>query len=541
MSNHLLHNIWIKRLIVLVSGLLVTAIFFRVSLLSDGILGFGDAYDGLIAFSIIHHWYNVFQGVEHWRDLNYFYPYKDTLGYNDGYFLYGIFYSLIRLSKINPFLALEWVNVSIRLVGFYSFFYLCYRQLGLKFFICLLMATIFSLSNAVYCEAGHAQIFSVSFAPLLTIFLINYARRLFVIPDIPRAVLWGSISGIFYTSWLMSTYYMAWFYGLFAFFYLIFILIMRHKYKQLDIKKPAWVAIFIPFLLTLLALIPFLMVYLPSAYQTGMRGFGEVTSYTPTIFNLINVGNENLLWGRLLSYFPFQQGEFLVGYPLIFLAVLITAIVISIKAIHSDEINFYRPLAYAIIVSIFISILIISKISLWDIIWALFPGARGVRVVARYWIYLVFPMSVLMTYYLSKKMIWYPIWVCFLIPALLILEQINMMGVSGLNARIEQDFIDSVKPIPKQCSVFFVTGTRYEEIAQGPVKYYLNNVDAMVIAEVFGLKTINGMSSFWPSDWNFKYFPKETYLDRIKEYESKHNIENLCFFSIQERKWYLSQ
>ncbi len=527
----------LKKLIVLATGLFVTAFFFRIQLLSHGQQLFSDFYDGLIAFSIIHHWYNFFHGLEPWRTAGYFFPYPGTLGYNDGYFLYGVIYSAFRFITTQVFSALELTNALIRLIGFYSFFYLCHRQLKLKFWICLLTATLFTLSNAVYEQSVHAQIFSISFAPLLTVFLLNYVQQLFIYRSTQKAIFWGSLAGIFYASWLLSTYYMAWFYAFFACIWLGFTIVLQIQHQQFFLKKPPILAIVIPLLVTLLSLLPFLMTYLPTAQQTGMHIYGEALYYMPRLLDLLNVGNQNLLWGKLISYLDLRDGEFSVGFPLVFLIVLILALKTSIKETGRAAITLYRPLSYAILLSIIVS-LILFKSSLWLLIWHAFPGAKGLRTVCRLWIFLVFPMCILLTYYLSEKMNWRASLFASLLPFLLILEQINLAHVTNLSGKSEQDFFNAAKNIPSQCQTFFVIGTRHEENhSMGKI---INNVDAMVIAETIHIKTINGTSTFAPPDWDFNYFPKETYLNRMKTYENNHHIKNLCSLDLTDMKWQIS-
>lgn len=533
-----LNNQFLKNLIVIFSGILVTALFFRQQLLSHGTLIFGDQFDGLIEFSLLQHWYNFFHGIENWRTVGYFYPYQDTLGYNDGYFLYGVIYTLIRMFKINLFIASELVNVVIRLVGFYSFFYLCHRKLGLKFFVCLLTAAIFSLNTAVFQQTSHVQLFSVSLAPLLTIFVINYFDALLVTQNSYRAIFWGSMAGIFYSAWLISTYYMAWFYALFACIMLFFMALSQYRHRLLAIKRPSLMPIFIPMVMTLIALIPFLMTYVPIGRQTGMHDFRETIGWNSSLFNLINTGSGNLLWGQVMTQFHFGLGEMVVGYPFIFLFILLFSIVDSVTVSQIDSVVFYRPLAYAIIVSILISISIFH-FSFWYVVWKFFLGARGLRVVCRYWIFLVFPMCILISYYLSNRVVWSFSVFCFLIPMLLIAEQINLMHGTNLNAKNQQAFVDSIKPIPRQCQSFFVVGTRYGEM-DSSVSNYLNNVDAMMISEIIGVRTINGNSTFNPPDWNFGYYPTETYLDRINRYAKTHAISaGLCSFDIIQSQWVL--
>jgi hypothetical protein len=525
-----------KYIIVVLSGILAIAIFFRVQLYSYGKWDLGDNLDGLIAFSIIHHWYNFFHGIESWRTVGYFYPYVNTLGYNDGYFLYGVIYTVLRFLKVRMFIASEGVNVIIRMIGFYSFFYLCYRKLDLNFFVCLLTAFIFSLSTIVYQQGGHVQLLSVSFAPLLTIFIINYLKYLLVDRNIYRSIFWGCITGTFYAAWLLTAFYMVWFYTLFSAILLLLVCIYQYCYHFFPLKKPSLIGVLFPLTVTTFALIPFLITYLPLAHQTGMHDYSEIRFYTPGFLNIINIGNQNLVWGSIIKFFHMPEGEAIVGYPLFFLIVLSASIIYCLKNNQNDVFIFYRLLAFALIISFLISISFMGH-SLWYFIYHFFPGGKGLRVVYRYWIYLVFPMCVLLTYYLSKRIAWSFSFLCFIIPILLILEQINIGSATHLNTKKEQDFVNSIKAIPHQCRSFFVTGSRYGKL-EPSWSVYWNNVDAMLISEITGIRTINGFSTFVPPDWNFNSFPSTTYLERVKIYAYKHDINGtLCLFDIHRMKW----
>ncbi len=522
------------------SGILAIAIFFRFQLRSHGQWNLGDNLDGLIAFNIIHHWYNVFHGIENWRTVGYFYPYVNTLGYNDGYFLYGVIYTVLRFLKIRMFMASEGVNIIIRMIGFYSFFYLCHRKLGLNFFVCLLTAFIFSLSTVVYRQGGHVQLLSVSFAPLLTVFIINYLKYLLVDQNIYRSIFWGGIAGIFYAAWLLTAFYMIWFYTLFGCILLLLIGLYQYRYRFFHIKKPLFIAILAPFITTLLALIPFLITYLPIAHQTGMHNYAEVTVYTPRFSNIINVGDHNLIWGNIIEFFHLEGGEAIVGYPLLFLVLSVASIVYALRIGQEDLSIFYRLLALTLVISFLIS-MSFSQHSLWYFVYHFFPGGKGVRVVYRYWIYLLFPMCVLLAYYLSNRIVWSFSILCFLIPILLILEQINIGSSTKFNTKKEQDFVNSIKTIPQQCRSFFVMGSRYGNNPEPSWSVYWNNVDAMLISEITGMRTINGFSTFVPPDWDFNSLPSATYLERVKLYANKHDInQTLCLFDITRMEWTVS-
>ncbi|WP_225883217.1 hypothetical protein [Sphingomonas aliaeris] len=97
-------------------------LFFWPSIVSGFDLGFGDRADGIIEISILEHWHNVFRGEADWTTTAYFYPYTDTLGYNDGYFLYGVIYSFWR-AFADPFHADVLNIVTFKTIGFLRHMY----------------------------------------------------------------------------------------------------------------------------------------------------------------------------------------------------------------------------------------------------------------------------------------------------------------------------------------------------------------------------------------------------------------------------------
>ena len=122
----------VEKSLVVVVGLLATAFFFR-SQIGDGFnYLFSDRYDGFIEISLLEHWLNVFRGYSHPFVTNYFYPEPNTLGYNDGYFLYGVIYSVARSVGADAFLSSEIVNVVVRGIGYFGLYAALRRMAGLS-------------------------------------------------------------------------------------------------------------------------------------------------------------------------------------------------------------------------------------------------------------------------------------------------------------------------------------------------------------------------------------------------------------------------
>src|SRR5215212_6266644 len=147
------------------------AVFFRNQIANGFTLLFGDRHDAVIALSIMEHWRNVLVGVTEWSRTAYFHPVPGTLGYNDGYFLFGLVYAAFRGGGADPFLSGELTNMVVRAVGFLAMHAACRRVLGLSFGWSLLGAALFTLSNNLFIRASHAQLFSVGFLPVLAVLL----------------------------------------------------------------------------------------------------------------------------------------------------------------------------------------------------------------------------------------------------------------------------------------------------------------------------------------------------------------------------------
>ncbi|MGA7966488.1 MAG: hypothetical protein WCB49_11480, partial [Gammaproteobacteria bacterium] len=273
----------LRLVIVALVAALSVGFFFRTQLLNYFSVLFGDRYDGVIIVALEEHWYNVFRGLARWNVTGYFYPHKDTLGYNDGLLLYGMVYSCFRSLGSDLFLSSELTNVVIKLVGFLGFFAVARRVLAVGFWPAVLGSALFVIANNSFVQADHVQLLSVGLAPLMMLLSYEAAIALYFGQRM-RGTGWGLGAAAFYASWLLTSFYMSWFFGLFCIAMAavgtvsagtrncaIALRIGRREILPLGIIAVGF-AIF---------LVPFLKVYLPIAAQSGMHPFGDVMLYSP--------------------------------------------------------------------------------------------------------------------------------------------------------------------------------------------------------------------------------------------------------------------
>ncbi|PJX13605.1 hypothetical protein CWI66_11515 [Halomonas sp. 141] len=525
-------------------------IVYRHPVLSGFTHTTGHELDGVIATSLIEHWWNVLQGNAHWQTVNYFAPYTTTLGYNDGYLLFGLIHSVFRALGADPFLAAELSLWIFRAIGLVAFWGLAHRCLGLPYWSSLAGAILFSLSSSAYLQSQHVQLLTINLAPLMAWWMLG-TWRCFQRQQRISAIGFSIASILLYASWLLTAFYMAWFFALFALLMLLVACVMTWATVKTALQhaiaapwrgRLLWMALF-----SALAALPFLWVYLPKVRETGGHAYHSALTFMLTPGDLFNVGEHNLLWGWLFSHYkawlnlnPDNNYELLVGLPPFFLigAALATGWLVLFKRRQ-------HPLWATLAVTSFISLLLVVRtgdLSLWWLIWHGVPGASGLRAVARYAIFTVLPLCLLWSFVLTAIGKRYSPGLCLLLVILLSSEQLSSESNAEVPRHAYLQDLTSAETPPEQCDTFFVTGRRQadQHITTTTLfgDLYPHNVAAMLFAEWWGVRTINGFSTFNPPTWNFAYLPETSYRFRVRDYLVHHGLsDGACAFDLASLTW----
>ena len=522
--------------------------FFRTQILNGFSVLFGDRYDGVIEIAILEHWYDVLRGLAHWNVTGYFYPYPDTLGYNDGYVLYGLMYSGFRALGADPFLGSELTNVVVKVIGFFAFFRLARHVVRLDFRPALLGTVLFAIAGNSFLQAGHAQMLTLCFAPVMALLLFEAAAAL-VAGRSAVGTGWGLGAAVWYGAWLLTGWYMAWFFGLFLLTMIpVAALCAGPGGRAVAMRTARREALALGVIVVGLgmAVVPFLVVFLPTAAQTGMHPFSEVMDYAPSPLDVVNLGAGNLVYGALdsdvsrwLGHGPLVFSERTSGLPPLLLAMFALGTISAWRRRATPQGAFVLVLAVTTLV-LWAAALHVGGFTAWRLIYAVVPGAKAIRVTSRLQVFLDLPVTLVAAWAVGRLAWRVPPVAVAAIGALLLLEQVNVPGPTGpvfLHRTVEMRFLHAVPPPPPGCRVFYAATAQPPAFLPKVDGFYSNNVAAMIVATYDHLPTINGTSTFTPPDWDFANPERPDYVARIRSYAARHDIHALCGLDFVTDTW----
>lgn len=525
------------------AGLACLLVFFRTQVGNGFTLLLGDRHDAVIALAIMLHWPNLLAGAEAWNRTAYFWPVPGTLGYNDGFLLFGLLLVPLRWLGADPFLAGELVNVALRALAFAGALLALRRVLKLEFGWALLGAALFTLANNLYIRGSHAQLFALGLTPWLA--LLAHGALAALWQGRRRALLgWGAGFCATFALALLTGFYMAWYFAFLSAALLACWLAVAGRARRallwLALKR-GWAPLAVVALVGLLVNIPFVLVYAPKAAETGMHGYSMVGQYTVAPLDIIHVGTQNWLWGWLVQGLNdvFRPGfpdwsEQMTGIPPILLALFGLA---AWRAPGPDRLMVRRALGLAVLVTWACTIQVFG-VSPWRLVWEVVPGAKAARVVARYQLFLMLPVTALAMCWLAEHAPRASRLAAGLLLALLLLEQLNGYAPAFVDRPLEAGRLAAVPPPPAECRAFFVTAARMQSrFGEAVEDAYNHNTEAMLVAAERRIPTINGISTFNPPGWPEFWPGHPAYLSAVRAYAARYKVQGLCGLDLQQFRW----
>lgn len=505
----------------------------------------GDKFDAVIQATLLEHWFHVFSGSARWSDVGYFFPYLRTIAQTDAHFLVGVAYTPFRAAGVDPFLSADFAGWVIKAIGFLGCYVFCRRAVRLSYHWALLAAALFTLSNGMTSHSQRLALSTVAFAPVLGL-LVWEACTAFLNGDFSRFRLHGFLSGLLFGAWCITCFYVAWFFAFFTSFFLFFaFVIYKRELLNAVVKrtKEGWTSVILVVVTCAISLSPFAYAFLPKSQEVGTRIYSNVVKHTIPLDGILQVGKENILFGRAyndalkLFMTPSVSGEYYnTGFSIVLFFLFVCGCIGILK--HERTKDKFLYLATLTTLVTWAADINVGGYSAWYFVFKFFPAASALNAVSVYQVFLALPVTVIAIRYLSRQNASRAI--LGILIAILIVGELNVPYLS-LNRNEELSKLDLPNPPPKECRAFYVSGwkdqdkwTSFTPTING---IYGHNVTAMFIAQKIRIPTINGMASFNPPDWNFGFPNRPDYEERVRAYAAKHRITDLCRLDLNDKTW----
>ncbi len=520
-----------------------------------------DLADGRFELTLLEHWTKIFHGQGHVSSPNFFYPVKGVLGFSDAFLGLAIPHAVFRSLGADRYLAVQFATMLFTVLGFAGMYLLLRGPLRFTRPPALLGASLFVISNMYYIYVVHPYILvSVMIAPAVFLLAARYwqdkdSRQ-------TKARIWLVLCAILLALILYTSYYIGWFL-IFCSAALWMIYVMCRIYADRDtqplrqvlktVKAQQW-NLLLGGAVLVVALVPFLLLYLPSLQRNGKRSVADSLPYLQPPLGVLDVGRDNLVWGPLsarIQNFNSPGGilEHPTGWPLLTICLfLIAAMYCFVRLGRSrDQCDASDKETLCLMSAIGITCIVLWPVGIrigqhspaWAVLLKLVPGAGAIRLPQR--IHLVLNIGVVIVCMfgfekLRKALAGRGV-LAYLVPALLacalLTEQLNFMPTHAISRAEEAQKFSRISAPPSGCTVFYVSTWRDDHFGK-----LVLQTDGMMVAQQYGIPTLNGTSSWFPDGWSLADAAQGHVTEQAFTWALAHGIsQGLCALDMNSGLW----
>jgi hypothetical protein len=168
----------------------------------------------------------------------------------------------------------------------------------------------------------------------------------------------------------------------------------------------------------------------------------------------------------------------------------------------------------------------------WQAVWAVLPGAKAIRytfrsqLVANLFVSLIVARTLAG---LARHRI-----AVMVLCVVLIAEQVNLVWPPTMSRKAALAWIAAAPAPPAGCRAFYVVPGAWPPDRSGPQ----HQDDAMLFAQIRGIPTLNGYSSWFPDGWALDDPASAGYSAAVRTWAEKHHISGeVCGLEPRTGRW----
>jgi hypothetical protein len=466
----------------------------------------GDIGDARFNLYVLEHFYLALTGqVDGFIDAPFFYPLTKTILFSDNHWGDGLIYSYFRFFDATPIDSFAyWFFVGF-ILNYWSAFYVL-RKFELSQLAAAIGAFLFTFGLPVIAQDGHCQLIYRLFVPLAILAFHNYTKS--------RNFYYLTLTLLMFSLQLLTSVYNGIFLAYFLFFWatielrIIPLNRIRNFLPQEYCLRKSLPVLALAIITLLVFAFPYFAV--KNLYHFG-RSLFETSLMMPRIQSYF-LGDRSNLWFSDLAIFsqiPTRwEHQMFIG-----IGALIALFFLFLHKGFIEKNSLTQKFIYTLSLMIFVT-LFLEGFSLFYFFALTVPGTSAIRAVSREILVMLFPLSYLVGFTidkirgtsfatLSSSAVVFII--CFLVVIDPIFANKSIASRKEWEARLDLLQSKFSTPLDKSSIISVSSKTIHYEI------------DAMLLAQKLGIKTINGYSGNYPNTPKTNGYELLDNCDRAKE------------------------
>jgi hypothetical protein len=496
----------------------------------------GDIGDSRVAALWMENWYSSIRDLNAPWNIPNFFPLTNTLSGSDAFFIQGIVHSIFRFLGADIAFSFLLATILLHFVGSLSSYFLA-KKLNIHLSGQLVFVATFGTLNTFWMSRNHVQLLLFPMLGWLLFFVMNFKNH----PT--RSLNFGLI--LFFSLLLSAAYIVSFLLVFLILFIPIWMLVMKVSLRSLIIffrnQKINWYLILVCNF-PLVAL--FIRIYLSSDRLIGSHGINETLYYSPSLTDLIDQsrGGSSLeqklpivsnLYEKI-STLPNPTGEPGGTFTIVTLVLLFVSVILLI--IHYRDSDAIKLLLVVFSVFIIFYFLILKDgrgQNVWVHTFSHLPFFNSIRALSRLSLFIscFIPFILAFSYsnlysninkFLLKAV--FLVTSSFLTIALVLCQAVPYYGSFSTKSLSVSNLSDY--HLDKKCNSFYLVHLPKAEIPAWQI-----SVDALTLATLSSVPTINGSSSFVPDSYASNLVSQEnanSLLSDLRVWVNSNNLSRVC-------------
>jgi hypothetical protein len=505
----------------------------------------GDLGDGRLNLYFLEHAYQFFAGkIDSFWNAPFMYPEKSIISYSDNLLGSAPIYSFFRIIGLDTFLSYQMWYIAVTSLNYICAFY--FLQFVFKnHWPAVIGAFIFAFSLSLQSQLTHAQTFPRFAIPLSFLMAIKFSNKLQ-----PKYFLFCLLLMVYQ---IYCGIYLGFMLAVPLGIFLGLVIVQKSIFNGINILNIKWIgAMLLAILFSLAILLPLLLPYASRKIDPNWEHYNQILHSIPTLKSYLYSQGGSLFWDFLSSIGQFNEApwdhQIFTGACATICFVIVSYWLLKHFLAYKLMLNNYsvQYLFFLTGILTFLLFLRLDNLSLYISLYYI-PGFSSMRSLTRIinieLLFFAFSIALIMNHLLQK----FPkrnILIVFSFSILVFFDN-YFDGAKSYKTTVNE--AKERTKIIESSFAFIPKGSlvSYEpiEIIDNPIAY---QIDAMLTAQMFGLKTVNGYTATCPREYskfwneineesrNFWLNGKKLDVDTLYVVQSGMNVQKIHVNQLKE-------